>query len=411
MKKLKYVFICLSIILLIPSLYACKKGDSKIQLATPSFVNMIDEEDNKILVTDNNINASSYVFGICNCSDYKDDLTKYVRYSSTKNYLDVSEIFTSSTTYYFYVQAIGNEKFSNSQYSAKNFYDNTKYLSTPRLVKNNYILSWTEIKNAESYDVYLNNEFAFNSTTNNVNLQTFNNGVYLNSNFVLNFKIKAKPTLISGYKESSFSNTISINEHLIPTTPTLSISKTEDSTNDNVMLNWNDCENEIGYLLKVVGYDIKYYYIDKDTTSIDLKIFYNKETSTFINLVKNIGDYNFSIQAIGENNTSSNFSNVVNFKRYVKLSQPQISLAEKKNDGIIISLNIDDKDVKSVHIALVDNENNIVYENNYLVNQKDFSIIVLKKDLENYNNIISVTAYSNGYGNYYYSSSLTQKNF
>ena len=278
MKKLKFIFICLSVILLIPSLYACKKGESKIQLATPSFVNMIDEEDNRILVTDNNINASSYVFGICNCSEYKDDLTKYIRYASSKNYLDVSNIFTSSTTYYFYVQAIGNEKYSNSLYSAKNFYDNTKYLSTPRLIKNNYILSWTEIKNADSYDIYLNDEFAFNSTTNSVNLQTFNNGIYLNSNFVLNFKVKAKPTLISGYKESAFSNIISVSEHLIPTTPTLSISKTEDFTNSSVTLNWNNCDNETGYLLKVVGYDIKYYNIEKNTTSIDLKTFYNKET-------------------------------------------------------------------------------------------------------------------------------------
>lgn len=411
MKKLKFIFICLSVILLIPSLYACKKGESKIQLATPSFVNMIDEEDNRILVTDNNINASSYVFGICNCSEYKDDLTKYIRYASSKNYLDVSNIFTSSTTYYFYVQAIGNEKYSNSLYSAKNFYDNTKYLSTPRLIKNNYILSWTEIKNADSYDIYLNDEFAFNSTTNSVNLQTFNNGIYLNSNFVLNFKVKAKPTLISGYKESAFSNIISVSEHLIPTTPTLSISKTEDFTNSSVTLNWNNCDNETGYLLKVVGYDIKYYNIEKNTTSIDLKTFYNKETSSFINLVEQIGDYSFSIQALGENNTKSNFSNAVNFKRYIKLSQPQILLAEKKDDGIIISLNVDDKDVKSVHIALVDNENNIVYENNYLTNQNNFSIIILKKDLEDYNNIKSVTAYSNAYGNYYYSSNLTQKNF
>ena len=236
MKKLKYLFMCLLVALLIPSVFACKQKESKIQLSTPSFVNMIDEEDNRILVTDNNINATSYVFGICFNESDKDNLTKYIRYSSNKNYLDVSEIFTNSTTYYFYAQAIGSGKYTNSLYSQKNSYDNTKYLSSPRLVYSNYCLSWTNIKNSYTYDVYLNNEFAFSTTSTTIDLKTYNGGLYLNSASVLNFKVKAKPTLTSGYKESNFSNTVSIREHLVPNTPVISINKTEDAENNNIVL-------------------------------------------------------------------------------------------------------------------------------------------------------------------------------
>ena len=157
MKKHK-LWICLIImlgIIFIPFFAGCKNEETTIVLKTPISVNYkINEGSGKqIIFTEENPCASAYVFGICESDTGIDNFSRFeVKETDVngklKNYLDVTNLFLNTKTYYFYAQYIGEGKYQDSGISEINSVTIYKKFESPFLAINNTTLSWSKITNA-----------------------------------------------------------------------------------------------------------------------------------------------------------------------------------------------------------------------------------------------------------------------
>lgn len=405
MAKIKYVLILVLTVLFCQFIVAC--GSSKTQLSTPSFVNMISEVDNQMLVTEKNPYASAYVFGICVDESLKDDISKYVRYKSDYNYLDVSNIFTSNKNYYYYVQAIGNEKYKSSAYSKVQCFNNELKLTTPTLVCNNYQLSWSTQQYAQSYDVFINTGSGFekvaNLTSAVLDLSSFMNGSFLTTTSKIEVYVQAIPDLLSSSKfvASSPSNTVVITKHLTPNAPEISV--------NNSILTWNKVKNAVNYQVEIVSSEKKIFNVSslQNVISIDLTQVYNEETNSIINYIEGLGEYSIRVVAVGEFDNSEP-SNELSLVIKKQLPAPIINNAtySTTNKNIKISLTITDPDIKSINLTIKLSNNQILTcEDIVIENHLSFDVIRTFQELNiteqtNLTNAV-VSVYSNSQGLYY----------
>lgn len=137
--------------------FACKESKI-IVLSKPFTIGYVFNENETtgdvqlLLVTDKNPNATKYEFSI---SDSSETEKVYVTYSSSENYLDVTNIFTDKKDYSFFVTYIGTGKYTNSKPSdVKVFHNNTTQVTTPSLQISGTNLNWFKISYATGYEIY-----------------------------------------------------------------------------------------------------------------------------------------------------------------------------------------------------------------------------------------------------------------
>ena len=398
MKKINYILLLLISLLVVPLVTACN-DDSTKQLSMPMFVEMMDDIDNQILVTEKNVFASGYVFGICEDSELKDDLSKYIRFETVgtdNNFLDVSNIFVAAKTYYFYAQAIGSGDYTNSVFSKPNSFDNSSKLVRPTISNNNNIITWNIIQNAISYDVYidlndgLGNQKVANTTNTFYNLNTEFGGNYLNSSSIVSIQVVAVAPENTSYINSGYSNKIKLTKHLTPVAPVIEI--------NGSVVSWNNVKNAVSYEVEIKGVGSKI--IPVTTNSINLSYVFNEETQEYDNLVENAGEYSIKVRSIGmvEN---SDFGNTVNYTSSQQLSSPTInsvSLNQTYNQ-IRISVTVLDENTKSLTIRILNKNNeevlldsNVQVSSEFIGEGKSVNIIYSFNEINsNYSSLLNGT--------------------
>lgn len=399
MKKLKLFLLMFLLVLTAPIVFGCNE-ETYIQLSTPTILEVINEQETgrKLLITDENTYASGYAFGICEMEKHKDDLSKFVRYETTKNYLDVQEIFTQAKTYYFYVQALGEGEYKHSTYSEVKQFSNEFQLSTPVLTTQNNVINWTPVKYVGNYQVYLNNEVLCNTSETSLNLNTYNDGAYLTTNAALNFQVKAVAPANTTYVSSPLSNSVRITAHLTPKTPTISI--------NGSTISWNLLANVESFEFIVTGIGEQTYTLAKNTTSVNLKNFKDIDSNTYINLVEELGEYSIKIKALGKYENSE-YSNSVTYKTTTQLSAPQLVSATKDStkNTLNIKLKVTDENVKAVSLTIKKSGSEIYSTTLPIENVKEFTLSLTLTDLNlsSFSEVtnLTISAYSVNNGDYY----------
>ncbi len=381
----------------------CNQDAKSVQLSQPSYVEVIKEEDKILLYTDKNPCASHYLFYICKKEDVKDDLSKYIPLSkTTNNYIDVTSEFIYNQNYYFYVQTIDETgTFSKSIPSKSASYTNVMTLSTPTISIENDTIYWDKIKNATKYEIILNGNILTITSDLSFNISSFNDGSLLNTTDTLKFKVKAiAPNSV--YTDSNDSNEISYINHLNPDVPTISL------TNKTITI--NKVLNAKNYEMKISHLTTETYLISafsSSTKEIYLTNFFIENENKYVDLVSDVGEYNISIRSISDD-YYSDYSESVKVITTQKLETPTIlsSKIDSINNYLVISIQLNDKISKSVHIEIV--LNNAIISKDIVLSNDTSDIIFTTDDLNISDiNLVKgqyVTVCTNGVGSYYLSS-------
>ncbi|MDD4350872.1 MAG: transglutaminase domain-containing protein [Clostridia bacterium] len=109
-------------------------------LNTPTFFDVVEVGDNKIIQISETENASGYNIVI-------DD----VSYTTHTNYLDCTDVFLELKNYSIKVRSISDGAYKESEYSEIFYYSNTTKLTQPNAIINDKTLTWNVILNANSY--------------------------------------------------------------------------------------------------------------------------------------------------------------------------------------------------------------------------------------------------------------------
>lgn len=333
MKKNKIIFLVFLIICFPLCFFAC--NEKQVQLSTPYSIGYVvnDQEGSAqlLLVTDANPNATQYEFFI---SDSIGQNKVFLSYTSTFNFLDVTNIFTDQKEYSFYVRYIGSKKYKTSNPSeTKTFNANIKEVTTPSLQLNGTNLNWFKITYATGYEIYETVKNADGSIKNTeTKIATLDSSTYsynfssrLSSQspyYKYSYRIKA---LGGGfYSNSSNSNIVEYIQNIKLETPkNLSVSK--------------NSENKIILTYSPVTYATKYKVIVNDDLS---KSFETADVSCDVtSYVTNYASFFFNVQAIESNAIEyeeSNTSTNVEFQNTIKLIVSDLNCS-RNGENIVIS--------------------------------------------------------------------------
>lgn len=328
----KFCKILCSICLLISSsliFFACKDDITPKILQAPANFGMVnngelDDEtfdfinNQYLLVVEKNANASSYKFYLTDNSNYQ-SLNNYVGYETTNNYFDVTNIFDSKKVYHYFVQYIGDgKKYLNSEYSTiKSYTPDPEMVDAPYVQLTGEKLCWTQILNANSYEIY---ETILNKDNSIVQEKTKIATVNYN---VFEYDISARfsdvnypyykynyevLSLASGfYENSNFSNKVEYIKNVNLETPkNLSVSKED----NDYYLSWDNTKYATSYMVKING-----------NTPIEIN-------STKLNItayLTNYASFTFSVKANKSDAISyieSDYSNDLVYDYKTKLQMP-----------------------------------------------------------------------------------------
>lgn len=354
------------------------KGDNKITLATPSFLNIQVQDGTKYLITDKNDFASKYAFYIYEGDEDPDNLYDYIKYETENFYLDVTEIFVNAKNYHFYCKYVGNDKYNDSFCTEVKTHANKYQLSTPQITINGTQLSWLFIENASSYGVYANGRLI---TTDNNNYTVENNVNYYDIfNYVeysttIDYEFYVVAFGDENYNDSKYSNVVTYkNIQQLP-----KVNETSLNWNQKI-LSWNKVNNAYGYEI-IINNSLSY---QSETTSYD-----------FSNIVTDTGKITFKIKALGTGNYSdSEYTSLIE-KTFEKQLASPINIAHV----------VDSENIYISWDSVEDCNSYSVYINNVLVEEAVTNLgIVLQK--ANYSGKLSVQIQANGHG-YYLSSAKT----
>lgn len=273
----------------------CTNNQATTKLRVPSFVNVQKDENRTLLITDDNVLAESYIFGISENPHALDlSLDRFLTYTSINPFLDVTSIFTMPKTYYYFVMAVGNNTTHlNSDATSVFCYNNQYVLGTPSLTIDGTNISWGEINNATDYSVYCNDVFVTKTSN------TFYNFSSLISQAIpYTFTIVANGT--GYYTNSNFSPSVTFKTHLQLSTPTnLSIS--------NLVLRWSEVLNASTYKVLINGNAV-----NSSTNSLDVSSY-----------VTDVGAYTFQVKSNSyDNYLESNYSTSLTYSKYQQLETP-----------------------------------------------------------------------------------------
>lgn len=398
------IFISLLLVLSPLFIFGCKEDTANLQLSKPAYVQAVRTEDKILLFTDKNPCATDYIFYICKDENKKDDLTNYIRLSSTtNNFVDVTNEFTKTTTYYFYVVTKDStNKYEKSVPSSTNSFFNSMVLDTPKISITDSKVSWDAIKNATSYEIIVNDKSIVTTTQTNFDVAKYSNGALL-KNEELVIKIKA---LAQGYDDSFESNSVSYSDHLKPTTPTISFS--------NNQLTINKVLNATSYQLTIENISSQTYVIDyfeQSSKTIDLTQFYDKAQNKTINLLQEVGPYTIYAKSLGSDYIS-NKSNIITTTVTKKINTPTINYATISNNSVEISLtnNSNISTTLCVEITI----NGSLKKKEITTSSKTFVVTFSQQELgiSNINSALNckVSVFALGSGSYYTESSTTTQN-
>lgn len=306
MKKFKScAFLLLSICMLILSAPLFAGCDIKIKLNEPAFVNfqINSETGDQMLITENNIYASGYVFGISTSYDGT-DTSNFLRYKTGRNkhYLDVTNIFHNAQTYYFYAQCVGVSNYLNSDISEVFSYTVQHKLDATSLELSGTTLSWTPVANAGLYIIYANNVVVAEVASNSYDISSF---VESRSEKVpYNFTVVCKQN--GNYLKSASSNVKTYTDHLNLSAPT-NVRVT--TSGANKIVSWGAVTNCSKYVVEING---QFQVEVENSNNLNVSSYYTT-----------LGEYSFRVKAIGEGYfVSSDYSSVVVDTYTQKLATP-----------------------------------------------------------------------------------------
>lgn len=300
-KSLLYIFV-LAIMLISPIFAGCNETP---KLSTLSFVNVEVNEDihgdqRQLLVTENNINATGYEFGI---SIQNQDIEQFLVFPTQNCYLDVTNIFKNAQTYYFYAKAIGNEDFLDSDISEIYSYTLQYKLATPTIELNGTSLSWSSVENAKIYSIFANNQLIADVEGNNYDISAYIQSHAQDTPY--NFKVACKAN--GNYLRSADSATVTYTDHLKLSVPAnLRIV----ASSENKTLVWDAVYKCTKYLV-VINNNIEIEV--ENANSLDITEYYTS-----------LGEYSFKVKSVASGNYSgSDFCETI-FDTYTqKLDTPQ----------------------------------------------------------------------------------------
>lgn len=312
-KKTKlFVFLAVLLCLIAPIFSGC---DGKIKLNKPGFINyQVSRDGEQMLITDNNIYASSFVFGISTTYE-NEDTSNFLTYKCDKHYFSVTDLFVNAQTYYFYAQAVGGGDYVTSDISEVKSITVTYKLDAPVLELSGTTLSWTEVQNADKYIIYANDVVVTEVSTNSYNfaeyLQTQNSGI------PYTFSVACKQN--NNYLKSAKSNEKTYTDHLFLSTPT----NLRVLSGKNKTLTWNPVANCNKYIVSINDSIQKEVY----TNQLNLSEYYTQ-----------VGTYTFKVMAVGEGHfKSSGYSQTLTDKYTIPLSTPTDLQSAMGTDYIILS--------------------------------------------------------------------------
>lgn len=273
-KTISLVFFALALFLASPFIAGCKQ---KQRLEQPSFVNFQVNEDvgKQYLITDQNVVAKGYKFFVSNYYDGK-DTSQFIEFDTNKNYLDVTNIFKNAQQYYFYVIAVGDENILSSKPSEVFSYTIKYKLDQPSINLIGTTLSWSNIKNADKYLIYANDVLKTE-----VDGTSFDISSLVTENVPYKFKVACKAN--GNYLRSSDSVTVEYTDHLKLESPTNLVLSSSEQTK---ILSW-----------KAVANCNKYQVVINKSITVDVD---GKNTLDVTNYFTSLGEYTFSVKAIGE---------------------------------------------------------------------------------------------------------------
>ena len=271
-----------------------------------------------LIVTEKNTKASSYRFYITDSENYN-LIENYVSYETSENYLNVTTLFDSKKEYHFFVQYIGNDKYIDSEFSkTESFIPISEKISAPYVQLIDENLYWTQIINAQSYEVYEkiednNNNVIQNSTLiSTLNATTFNFSIqnrFTNPNYpYYKYSYSVRATSRGYYYNSDLSNKVQYIKEITLATPiNLEVEKTIE---DRYILSWDESPYCTEYEVKLNNNVI--------TTT-------NSESLDVTNYLTTYATYTFAVkpknsQAISFNEGS--YSEDYNYNYTTKLDAP-----------------------------------------------------------------------------------------
>src|SRR5574344_12316 len=396
--KLTICLIILALTLCLPLLSACQR---KIRLTTPTDIAFQINQDTgkQLLVTEENIYASGYSFYFSTIYD-KEDTSNFLRYDESKNYLDVTDYFKNSQTYYFFVKYKGSGNYIDSYSSNVESYTIQNKLDAPTLSLNGTTLTWTKITGAKYYSVYsiIDNSEEAVTGAQSISETTFDLSTYLNSKINSGLDKQISFLVFCNQNGNNLrsvnSNFVNYNSHLqlsVPTNFAISIS------NGEHILSWISVKNATKYsvkintttILEVVEGD---YAISNGVISLNVESYFSE-----------LGDYYFSVKSVGVGNfISSDFCAQIKYTFTKKLSTPtNFSYTEGMNENTVeffwdsvenaisYSLYINDSKFipsngSGVESSIVINSITLTYENLSISTIQDLGSFVIQVQADGY---------------------------
>ena len=329
MKKRKIIccFVVLLGILFIPFFAGCDFNDKvSIKLKAPDTVSykINQSSGRQILFVEENPMASGYLFGVSETNTT--DLDAFLKYEITevgvngkiKNYLDVTNLFLNSKTYYFYAQYLGDNKYEDSNISSIEQVSIYHKYDSPFLSLNGTTLSWSGVQNADSYSVYANyegkKEVVFNTSGTSYDITTF-----INQKIRLGLSSSVKFTVcVDAYQNnlrSAESNEVTYKAFLeLPVPTNLHLEEIE----DHVYLLWDENIHCSSYtiLLNLVDEIV----VDSNNcVHISSQIGYDLTA-----YLEELGEYEIFIKSNDTNNyIGSEYSDAIFYTHTEQLATPQ----------------------------------------------------------------------------------------
>ena len=329
---------------------------------------LIDEETGgKRLVTDRNVYASKYLFAIYEnsltaqevASSSADTKSRFTSFTTTNNYLDVSDIFTQAKTYYFYYQVLGDGVNYLDSDTTKIFsYKLLANLDAPTISADGYRVSWNRVPNAIQYRIYINGSAKVTTQELSYDLENLVAGKYATAT------ITVKALGDAEHADSVFSNDQTISGVVNLPAPVIT------SVTQNI-ITWNTVQNSSSYTISYVDLNVV-----KEIATVNYPQTSFSLTSFFADSSHDVGTYYFRIKCNGsEFFYPSDYSPAYEFKYEKPLEAPVIDelRSYQEEDNIYIYWNEVPNAVSySIYI------NNKLVENNCVNNALTISVSYLQ---------------------------------
>ena len=329
MKKRKIIlcFVVLLGILFIPFFAGCEFNEKvSIKLKAPDSVSykINQSSGRQILFVEENPLASGYLFGVSETNTT--DLDAFLKYEVTevgvngkiKNYLDVTDLFLNSKTYYFYAQYLGEGKYEDSNISSIEQTSIYHKYDSPFLSLNGTTLSWSNVQNADSYSVYANyegkKEIIFNTSGTTHDITTF-----INQKIKLGLSSAVKFTVcVDAYQNnlrSAESNEVTYKTFLeLPVPINVHLEEIE----DHMYLLWNENTHCSSYTILL---NLIEEIIVNANNSVHISNQIGFDMTTYL---EQLGEYEISVKSNNTNSyIESGYCDAIFYTHTEKLSTPQ----------------------------------------------------------------------------------------